>query len=123
VLERLARGLAKEAGLHRGAENVLLFRERKQYLPAVQAALAGAEAAPVVLAGVTGSSLVLSHRRTGCALQILHTASPASRNILAAREPFPQRPSPESGLRGGVTGSFPGGGPLFGRPAREMQRR
>jgi hypothetical protein len=37
--------------LHRGAEDVLLFRERKQYLRAIQDALAGADAAPVVLAG------------------------------------------------------------------------
>ena len=48
-LDRLARGLAKEAGLQRGAEDVQLFRERKQYLRAVQDALAGAEAARVVL--------------------------------------------------------------------------
>jgi hypothetical protein len=46
------RGLAKEVGLQRGAENVLLFRERKQYLGAIQDALAGADAARVVLAGV-----------------------------------------------------------------------
>jgi hypothetical protein len=38
--------------LQKGAEDVLLFRERKQYLRAVQDALAGAEAARVVLAGV-----------------------------------------------------------------------
>jgi hypothetical protein len=51
-LDHLARGLAKEVGLQRGAEDVLLFRERRQYLRAVQEALAGAEAAPVVLEGV-----------------------------------------------------------------------
>jgi hypothetical protein len=45
-------GLAKEVGLQRGAEDVLLFRERRQYLRAVQGALAGAEAARVVLEGV-----------------------------------------------------------------------
>jgi hypothetical protein len=51
-VDRLARGLAKEVGLQRGAEDVLLFRERRQYLRAVQEALAGAEAARVVLEGV-----------------------------------------------------------------------
>jgi hypothetical protein len=51
-LDRLARGLAKEVELQRGAEDVLLFRERKQYLAAVQDALAGADAARVVLEGV-----------------------------------------------------------------------
>jgi hypothetical protein len=51
-LDRLARGLAKEVGTQRGAEDVLLFRERRQYLRAIQEALAGAEAARVVLEGV-----------------------------------------------------------------------
>jgi hypothetical protein len=51
VLERLARGLAKEVGLQRGAEDVLLSRERRRYLAAVQEALAGADAARVVLEG------------------------------------------------------------------------
>ena len=51
-LHRLARGLAEEVRLQKGAEDVLLFRERKQYLRAVQDALAGAEAARVVLEGV-----------------------------------------------------------------------
>jgi hypothetical protein len=51
-LDRLARGLAREIGLQKGAEDVLLFRERRQYLRAVQEALAGAEAALVVLEGV-----------------------------------------------------------------------
>jgi hypothetical protein len=50
-LEKLARGLAKEVGLQRGAEDVLLSRERRQYLRAIQEALAGAEAARVVLEG------------------------------------------------------------------------
>ena len=49
-LERLTRGLAKEAGMQRRAEDVLLFRERRQYLRAIQEALAGADAARVVLA-------------------------------------------------------------------------
>jgi hypothetical protein len=48
-LDRLARGLAKEVGMQRGAEDVLLFRERRQYLRGIQEALAGAEAARVVL--------------------------------------------------------------------------
>jgi hypothetical protein len=34
-LDRLARGLAKEVALQKGAEDVLLFRERRQYLRAV----------------------------------------------------------------------------------------
>ena len=51
-LDRLARGLAKEVALQKGAEDVLRFRERRQYLWAVQEALAGAEAAWVVLEGV-----------------------------------------------------------------------
>ena len=50
-LDQLARGLAKEVGLQRGAEDVLLFRERRQYLRAIQEALAGADAARVVLEG------------------------------------------------------------------------
>jgi hypothetical protein len=33
-------------------DDLLLFRERRQYLKAIQGALAGAEAARVVLAGV-----------------------------------------------------------------------
>jgi hypothetical protein len=51
-LDQLVRGLAKEVGLQRRAEDVLLFRERRQYLTAIQEALAGAEAARVVLEGV-----------------------------------------------------------------------
>jgi hypothetical protein len=35
-LHRLARGLAREVEMQRGAEDVLLFRERKQYLAVVQ---------------------------------------------------------------------------------------
>jgi hypothetical protein len=48
-LDQLARGLAREVGLQKGAEDVLLFRERREYLRAVQEALAGADAARVVL--------------------------------------------------------------------------
>jgi hypothetical protein len=52
-LAELERGLAREIGLQRDEDDgLLLFRERKQYLRAVQDALAGAEAARVVLAGV-----------------------------------------------------------------------
>jgi hypothetical protein len=50
-LNQLARGLAMEVALQKGAEDALLFRERRQYLRAVQDALAGAEAARVVLGG------------------------------------------------------------------------
>ena len=49
-LERLARGLAREEVLVRQADDRLLYRERKQYLAAVRDALAGVEAARVVLA-------------------------------------------------------------------------
>jgi hypothetical protein len=51
-LERLAQGLAREVELQRGSEELLLFRERKQYLAGIQDALAGADAARVVLVGV-----------------------------------------------------------------------
>ena len=49
---RLACGLAREVAMRRGAETVLLFRERRQHLRAVQEALAEADAARVVLEGV-----------------------------------------------------------------------
>jgi hypothetical protein len=51
-LEKLARGFSVEVGRWKGAADPLLYRERKAYLGAVQDALAGVEAAPVVLAGV-----------------------------------------------------------------------
>jgi hypothetical protein len=51
-LGRLERGFAWEVALQRGAEDEPLFRERKLYLKAIQDALAGAEAARVVLVGV-----------------------------------------------------------------------
>jgi hypothetical protein len=51
-LGQLERGFAREVALQREAEDQLLFRERKQYLTAIQDALAGAEAARVVLAAV-----------------------------------------------------------------------
>jgi hypothetical protein len=43
-LDGLARGLAREIGLQKAAEDVLLFWERRQYLRGIQDALAGAEA-------------------------------------------------------------------------------
>jgi hypothetical protein len=48
-LDRLVEGLAKEAGQHRGDDDVLLSRERKQYLTAFQKALAGLDEARAVL--------------------------------------------------------------------------
>jgi hypothetical protein len=51
-LDRLARGLAKEVLLWRGGNDPLLFADRPMYLRAIQDALAGAEEARVVLAGV-----------------------------------------------------------------------
>jgi hypothetical protein len=49
-LEELARGLAKEVVLLNAANDPLLYVERKTYLTAIQDALAGVEAARVVLA-------------------------------------------------------------------------
>jgi hypothetical protein len=49
-LEKLARGFALEVQRWKGADP-LLYRERKAYLGAVQDALAGVEAARVVLVG------------------------------------------------------------------------
>jgi hypothetical protein len=46
-LDQLARGLAKEVALQKGAEDMLLFGERKRYLQAVQDALAGAGYVPL----------------------------------------------------------------------------
>jgi hypothetical protein len=40
-LDRLARGLAKEVGLQREDDGLLLFREWRPYLRAVQEALTG----------------------------------------------------------------------------------
>jgi hypothetical protein len=51
-LGQLERGFAREVALQREAEDQLRFGERKQYLTAIQDALAGAEAARVVLAAV-----------------------------------------------------------------------
>jgi hypothetical protein len=50
-LERLEKGFAREVAQQRD-DDLLLFGERRQYLKAIQDALAGAEAARVVLAGV-----------------------------------------------------------------------
>jgi hypothetical protein len=49
-LEELSRGLAWEGALQRGVQDVLLYRERKEYLAALRDALGGVEAARVVLA-------------------------------------------------------------------------
>jgi hypothetical protein len=51
-LDALARGLAKEVILWKQSNDPLLYLERKAYLGAIQDALAGAEAARVVLAKV-----------------------------------------------------------------------
>jgi hypothetical protein len=53
LIYTLARGLAKEVELWKGGDNgLLLFRERKVYLTAVQNAIAGVDAARVVLVAV-----------------------------------------------------------------------
>jgi len=49
-LDELARGLAREVALWKGCDDPLLYLERKAYLGAIQDALAGVEAARVVLA-------------------------------------------------------------------------
>jgi hypothetical protein len=49
-LEELTRGLSKEVELWKAGGDPLLYLERKSYLNAIQDALAGAEAARVVLA-------------------------------------------------------------------------
>lgn len=51
-LARLERGFAAELAQQRAAAGVLVFAERRQYLRAIQDALAGSEAARVVLVGV-----------------------------------------------------------------------
>jgi hypothetical protein len=51
-LGKLAKGFSAEVGRGKGDAGLLLFRERKAYLRAVQNALAGVDAARVVLAGV-----------------------------------------------------------------------
>jgi hypothetical protein len=49
-LDQLARGLAKEVTLWKAGDAPLLYLERRAYLNAIQDALAGVEAARVVLA-------------------------------------------------------------------------
>ncbi len=49
-LDVLMRGLAKEVALWKQGDDPLLYQERKAYLKAIQDALAGVEAARVVLA-------------------------------------------------------------------------
>jgi hypothetical protein len=49
-LEELTRGLSKEVALWKEGNDPLLYLERKSYLNAIQDALAGVEAARVVVA-------------------------------------------------------------------------
>jgi hypothetical protein len=49
-LEQLVMGLFREVALLRGAFSPLLYLERRAYLDALQDAIAGAEAARIVLA-------------------------------------------------------------------------
>ena len=49
-LDELSRGLAKEVVLWKGADDPLLYLERRAYLHAIQDALAGVEGARVALA-------------------------------------------------------------------------
>jgi hypothetical protein len=51
-LDQLSRGLAKEVTLWKACNDPLLYLERKAYLHAIQDALAGVEAARVVLVKV-----------------------------------------------------------------------
>ena len=51
-LDKLARGFALEVQRWRAGPDQLLYRERTEYLGTVQDALAGVEAARVVLAGL-----------------------------------------------------------------------
>ena len=51
-LDQLGRGLSKEVTLWRKGNDPLLYLERKAYLGAIQDALAGVEAARVLLAKV-----------------------------------------------------------------------
>ena len=51
-LDELSRGLAKEVTLWKSCNDPLLYLERKAYLGAIQDALAGVEAARVLLAKV-----------------------------------------------------------------------
>jgi hypothetical protein len=67
-LDDLARGLAKEVALWKGGNDPLLYLERKAYLGAIQDALAGVEAARVVLAKarqrLESDNTKLNHRGT-----------------------------------------------------------
>jgi hypothetical protein len=49
-LDEFSRGLAKEVVLWKECDDPLLYRERRAYLGAIRDALAGVEAARVVLA-------------------------------------------------------------------------
>jgi hypothetical protein len=52
-LDALSRGLAKEVTLWKACNDPLLYLERKIYLSAIQDALAGVEAARVILVQVS----------------------------------------------------------------------
>jgi hypothetical protein len=52
-LDALSRGLAKEVTLWKACNDPLLYLERKIYLSAIQDALAGVEAARVILVKVS----------------------------------------------------------------------
>ena len=52
-LDELSRGLVKEVALWKTANDPLLYLERKVYLNAIQDALAGVEAARVLLVKVS----------------------------------------------------------------------
>ena len=88
-LERLSLGLSREALAQRGAEDVLLSRERRQYLAAVQEALAGAEAARVVLAGVVkrmeGDGMTPLSCWAGCETWTSRNAAMPAQTAAAAR--------------------------------------
>jgi hypothetical protein len=51
-LDRLSRGLAREVMLWKTSHDPLLYLERKEYLKAIQDALAGVESARMVLVRV-----------------------------------------------------------------------
>ena len=100
-LDQLARGLAKEVTLWKDANDPLLYLERKAYLGAIQDALAGAEAARVVLAGV------VKRMERDCKTQLTGRRSPDVRvapqstpaNGGPARTPWKEKNLPPSAVR------------------------
>jgi hypothetical protein len=99
-LRGLETGFAREIALQRDDE-LLLFRERKQYLTAIHEALAGAEAARVVLAGV------VKRMERDCKTQLTGRRSPDVRvapqstpaNGGPARTPWKEKNLPPSAVR------------------------